>query len=390
MRTISWTRRPACYALAALLVAAAWQWLTVRYNYGGNWTGLFCTGSTLPVPAALAGEHIYVFSGTPGYDGQSYHYIAHDPFLKRGFQQSLDAPQFRYRRILVSLLAWLVAGGQDRFVDRAYLAVIWCFVFAGALWTGLIVLNRGAHPAWALAFLFLPAVSISLDRLTIDVALAALVAGVVYYLDRRNWTAVALLCALACLARESGLLVSAALALWSVMERRWRRAALLAVSIVPALAWYLYVASHARSWAPGDLLSAIPFAGLLYRLVHPIHYPFGFAVNALATVLDYAALAGVIAAIAYCGIEWRRLSRQPDGLVAFAFVALIACVWSQDVWGHAYGYARAFSPLLLLAGLDGFRSRLAMAALPLALAAPRIGLEMGSQILRVVRGVLGV
>jgi hypothetical protein len=31
-----------------------WQALTVQANYGGNWTGLFRTGATMPVPEPLA------------------------------------------------------------------------------------------------------------------------------------------------------------------------------------------------------------------------------------------------------------------------------------------------------------------------------------------------
>ena len=388
---MSWTRSPIWFALVAVFSAAAWQALTVHYNYRGNWTALFCTGSRYAAaPAELSSERIYLFPNSLGYDGQSYHYIAHDPLFKRGFQSSLDCPRFRYRRILVPFSAWLLAGGQDRFVDRAYLVTIWLWVFAGTLWTGLVARERGAHPGWSLAFLFVPAVTVSLDRLTMDVALVALTAGLVYYTSRQNWLAAAAVCTLACLVRETGLLLPAALVAWCAMERRWLRAAGMAVSVVPALAWYLYVVLHTAPVGTGGLVSAIPFAGILTRLLHPVPYRFFFAANALATVLDYAALAGIVAAIVYCGVYWRRLLRQPEGVAAFAFVALVAVVSSPEVWEHAYGFARGFSPLLLLVGLDGFRSRSPSAALPVALTAPRIGLEMGLQLVGVVRGVLGL
>ena len=300
------------------------------------------------------------------------------PLFKRVFQSSLDCPRFRYRRILVPFSAWLLAGGQDRFVDRAYLVTIWLWVFAGTLWTGLVARERGAHPGWSLAFLFVPAVTVSLDRLTMDVALVALTAGLVYYTSRQNWLEVAFV------RQEYG-------ADFTLMRPiPWLRAAGMAVSVVPALAWYLYVVLHTAPVGTGGLVSAIPFAGILTRLLHPVPYRFFFAANALATVLDYAALAGIVAAIVYCGVYWRRLLRQPEGVAAFAFVALVAVVSSPEVWEHAYGFARGFSPLLLLVGLDGFRSRSPSAALPVALTAPRIGLEMGLQLVGVVRGVLGL
>ena len=388
---MSWTRRPVWFALVAVISAATWQALTVHYNYGGNWTALFHAGSKyLAPPAELRSERIYQFSDSFGYDGQLYHYMAHDPFLRRGFQSSLDAPRFRYRRILVPLSAWLLAGGQDRFVDRAYVVVVWFWVFAGALWTGLAACRRGAHPAWSLAFLLVPAVMVSLDRLTVDVALAALTAGLIYYANRQNWFAAGAVCALACLVRESGLLMPVALAAWCVMDRRWLRAVGMAISALPALAWYVYIGIHTIPSGPADLLSPLPFAGLLTRLGHPVAYRFGFAITAAATVLDYAAVAGIVAAIAYCCAHWRRLIRQPEGAVAFFFVALVAVVSSAAVWEHPYAFARGYSPLLLIVGLDGFRSRSLAAALPLALTVPRVGLEMGPQLVGIVRGILGL
>jgi hypothetical protein len=222
------------------------------------------------------------------------------------------------------------------------------------------------------------------------VALAALTAGLVYFMKRNNWPAAVALCVLACLVRESGLLIPAALAVWCAMERQWRRAAGLALSAIPALVWYRYVSLHTAPGGPEGLASAIPFAGIVVRFVHPASYRFSFAVNALATGLDYLALLGIVIAVAYCAIRWRRLLAEPDGAIAFAFVALVAVVSTQAVWWHPYAYARGYSPLLLIVALDGFRSRSPVAVLPAAFTTSRIVFEMGFQILGVVRGVLGL
>src|ERR1700722_15243048 len=63
-------------ALLCALLGFTWQLLTVHFNYGGNFTALFCTAPSLPIPPQLAREHIYVFPGSGGYDGQYYHYVA--------------------------------------------------------------------------------------------------------------------------------------------------------------------------------------------------------------------------------------------------------------------------------------------------------------------------
>ena len=125
--------RTACIFYALLSVALCWsaQALTVHYNYQGNWTALFQTGPRRPTPPALESENIYKFEKTRGYDGQFYHYVAHDPLLTKGFSKHVDDPRLRWRRILVPGLAFLAAGGQQQLVDTAYVGVILCFVFLG-------------------------------------------------------------------------------------------------------------------------------------------------------------------------------------------------------------------------------------------------------------------
>ncbi len=196
----------ACGALAAVLVLG-WQFLTVRSNYGGHWTALFCTGARLPQPPGLACGAIYTFANSHGYDGQFYHYIAHDPFFQQGFSEYIDAPALRCRRLLVPCLAWLLAAGRPRRIDAAYVAVVAGFVFLGSWWLARYALLGSAHAAWGLAFLLVPATLVSMDRLTVDVALAALTVAFVFYSrPGPSWKLYPVL-ALAPLARETGLLL---------------------------------------------------------------------------------------------------------------------------------------------------------------------------------------
>jgi len=48
---------------------------------------------------------------------------AHDPFLQKGYFQHVDAPQPRFRRLLVPFAAWLFGFGQRDWIDEAYIAV---------------------------------------------------------------------------------------------------------------------------------------------------------------------------------------------------------------------------------------------------------------------------
>ena len=47
------------YAAGATLAVLAWQATTVHFNYGGNWTGLFCTGDYFPAPPELAAGTLF-------------------------------------------------------------------------------------------------------------------------------------------------------------------------------------------------------------------------------------------------------------------------------------------------------------------------------------------
>src|SRR5215471_2616371 len=121
-------------AMASALPLFAWQAFIARYTYGGNWTAFYFTGAKSPAPPSALAESIFVHPNSFGYDGQMYHYIAHDPVFRRGFAAMVDNPRVRYRRILVPALAYVLALGQDRAIDVAYFVVMWGFVVLGAYW----------------------------------------------------------------------------------------------------------------------------------------------------------------------------------------------------------------------------------------------------------------
>jgi hypothetical protein len=377
------------WAAFVVVLALIWQASTVSYNYAGNWTALFRTGAEFKAPpAALASEDIFRFKDT-GYDGQIYHYIAHDPFLTRGFSSSIDSPRFRYRRILVPFTAWLLAAGQDRFIDTAYIAVVLAFLFLGTFWSGSLLRIYGLHPAYSLAFLAMPAVLVSLDRMTIDIAVTAFAVGAVLYAVRGSWATVWVICALAGLTRDVGLLIPVALAGYSLLQGRVWRVAVLASSALPTMAWYLYVHSLTVP-VERSYVSLIPLQGWFTRVLNPYPYSFTPLVNGLATVLDYAALAGILAAVVYVVSHSRRLLLSAVGCMALTFALLPVFINEADVWTEAFSFARVFSPLLLMVAVDGAETRRVVALVPLLLIVPRILMQFGPQITGLTRGLLGL
>src|SRR5450432_2350621 len=83
-------RKAAFVGFACASMVLTWQFLTVRYNYHGDWSALFCTGALADIPPVVAREHPYQFHGVVGWDGQWYHAMAHHPLLRREADSSID------------------------------------------------------------------------------------------------------------------------------------------------------------------------------------------------------------------------------------------------------------------------------------------------------------
>ena len=303
---VSYHRKAVIIGLICAGMAATWQFLTVRYNYQGDWSALFCTGEHARLSPVLAAEHPYEFAGMDGWDGQWYHAIAHDPLLRRGTAPFLDSARLRYRRILVPAVAFILAAGNDAFIDRAYRLALLLFFGLGAWWLARLALAAGKPALLGLAFFVLPASVASLDRSAVDVALMCFCAGFAFY-SRSVERPAALygLLLLAGLVRETGLLLTAAYCLWLLLERDIRRCALFATAAAPTLGWYAFVNSRTPPYSGAGAI-VVPFSGVAHRLIH-IMDGAGGSVEKLIRSADLLAAAGVLLAMLLAiRVIWRR------------------------------------------------------------------------------------
>lgn len=382
----------AAWAFATLALFLLWQVLTVHYNRGGNWTALFVTGQDWRVPPDLA-SGTYRFPGV-GYDGEMYRYVAHDLLLRRGYASYIDSPGERYHRILVPALAYFLAGGQQRWIDAAYIAVIAFLVFAGAWWLSCWAVLESAHPAWALAFLMVPATLISMDRMTVDVALAAFAVGfAVYCRTGPAWKLFALLL-LACLTRELGLLLLAGVCLTELLQRRFSKALLWAGAALPTIAWYLLIGRV----LPQPTHFGLPmwFAnefglGVFSEMLRPPHYPLPPTLEAIARTADVFSLAAVVlACVLALLIFLRARPKSPAAVSALLFTALVFVLTTPVFWNDVNGYGRFVSPLLILVALASpvTTTWRWVGFVPFLLIDLRLGLEFASPVAGVVRGLL--
>jgi hypothetical protein len=356
-------------AVVSVVIACAWQAAKVHYSYNGNWTALYNTGSEFPIPPALEHENIYRLAGSYGYDGQFYHYIAHDPFFTRGFAAYIDAPRLRYRRILVPGLAFVLAFGRQRWIDLSYDLVTLIFVFVGVYWTAAYASRAGFHPAWGLLFLLAPAILISLNRLTVDTSLAALSAGYALYSTEEPSWQLFLVLAFAPLARETGIILAIAYGLWSLWHSRIATAAVtISAPSLPWLGWWWFVSSR-TSPDPTKWISW-PFSGLLHRIITPAVYQFPPIEARVALVSDYIALAGILLAFGLCAGLLSRLTIDPIAIACYGFLAIGMLLANTEAWFETPAFGRTFSPLLLLLPLWGVPRGFWVTLAPLALTLP--------------------
>ncbi|MSV35006.1 MAG: hypothetical protein EXQ47_05330 [Bryobacterales bacterium] len=385
-------RRPAAVAAVAVCAAAAWLVLCVVYLYAGNPTGLFYTGLNSRLPADLDAGHTRRVNDPIGYDGAFYHLIAHDPLNRRGVLDYADTPSLRWRRIGVPALAALIGGAAGgRWVDYSYIGVELVFLALGVYWLARYAQVRGCAPIWGLGFFLIPAVAVSLDRMTIDLPLAALCIGLALRAEssKTTWPAYVMLIA-APLIRDTGIILVAAWCLYSALQRDWRSLLLGVLSAMPALAWWAYVRAHTP--ADGNVyLARYPFGGILGQTLSGYTDPTHTLWLRAAYLLEWVALAGIWLALGlalYFGFTALR-SRHARWmeLTAVLFAVFAASLNQLDLWASAYATGRTMSPMLIMLALLAWEWRRPMFALPLLLVAPRIALQYEAQLLGVLRGV---
>lgn len=386
-------------ALLAAALILLWWVPAAQFLHGGNWTGLFCTGQLFQLPSWLEQQEAIVRDPSPqGYDGQIFHLLAHRPWPLSEVVPYLDPPQLRYQRVLFPLLAYVLAFGQQPWIDFAYFSLILLNLAAGTYWTSRLAGLRGVSPWWGLAFVVLPSSLSSIDRMVVDGPLVTCVAGFAFFWETGRWRWAALLAVAAPFVRETGMFLPATAALAALLRWGFPSAVKWACAGVPFGLWSLWL-----SQLPGGLHTH--FAGWLYsiRLLLAAPVPntspawFGVVLYWSALLALAALLAGALATLLQC---WRRRSECGSSPRAalwicgalFGFAALLIChVEPRAAWDDFYSFGRVFSPVFLAVSLEwlaGGRPLLASAFL-LATSA-RMALQFVSPALQIVRALMVV
>jgi hypothetical protein len=371
-------------ALLCSLSGLALQFLIVNFRYGGNWTALFCTGSKFKVPPALAGEKVYVFSNSTGYDGQMYHYVAHDPLIRTDIWRYMDNSRVRYRRILLPAIAFLLAARRQTSIDSAYLGANLLFLFLGAWWLSRYLDSLGLQPRLAALFVLAPASLVSLDRLTVDLPFTALCIGFALYVRLGQDAKAYAVLMLACLSRDTGFVLVAAACLALSVKRRFAKAVVFATAMLPAAAWYWRVKLMTPDYSDERFGQLIPLNGIFEVLLHPLTYPLGGAVSAGLGWLDRLAMLGYLVAVLLTIWLIRRngFGQMEAAMVLWSFLGL--CL-PRSFWEDCYSGARVFTPLLIYFMLRAVPAVGWKSMVPMLMVIPRIVLQVGAPLLLAFR-----
>ncbi len=119
--------------------------------------------------------------------------------------------------------------------------------------------------------------------------------------------------------------------------------------------------------------------------MHSYPYLFSPALNGLAQVLDYTALAAVPVGL-WCLWRLRESALEHPELILCALPVVF--VNNPDAWAEVYAFGRTMSPLWIFLAFRGAERRFWYAFLPIPLLDLRIGLQLGGQLVGVVKGLM--
>ncbi|HXJ81902.1 MAG TPA: hypothetical protein VMS64_24860 [Candidatus Methylomirabilis sp.] len=256
------------------LVYVAWTLVTLRHASPHEFirVGRQFVGASQASPVISGNARRYHYDGDIGFDGQFVYFIAVDPERARYY---LDAPAYRYTRILYPLLAGTLALRNPDLVPYTLIGLNLGMIALGTSVLAAWLRRKGASPWLAMVYGFYPGLFIALQRDTTEIMAYSLVALAIYLYDfgtRWRVPASAAVFALSLLARETAAVFAA---LWAAdallagkgrltarMTVNWRPAAVfLGLAVGPLLAWKAVLFFWLGSFGFERVLTPVPFGG---------------------------------------------------------------------------------------------------------------------------------
>jgi hypothetical protein len=324
---------PLACALSAFASAGAGVAISLHWE-AGNTSSLVRMHETLRVSKlATRSDPSFKLRGNSGfYDGAFFYAIARDPLATGEAHDLLKEAPYYWGHPAYGWLAWIAsAGGRPNLVPDALLGLgMLAMLVAGAA-ASLLARAVGWTPWGGLAVALNPGLVFAVNTDTSEpLGAALLLLGLLAYARGRRGWALGLLAAL-CFVKEPLVLVPLAIGAWELW--RTRRPPLVALAVIPAALWWIYVRIQLGAFPVGqgsERLTA-PFLGWAHGLSGAARQSWDAGVD--TAQLGQAAVPLIITvglAIAFAAIVALRL-RTVVSPAFLAIAALYACITPNGV-----------------------------------------------------------
>lgn len=314
-------------------------------NFGHDLSGFACVGDRFHVPGTPEGEWVRL-RNSPGYDGQFFLYMCHDPLLTRGLYRFLDAPAYRYQRILYPAMTFLFSCGKESLFPLMLLLVNLGALILGTF--GILVMLKEANmnPWHSLFYPFLSGLFLCVLRdLAEPLGMLFFIFAILFYLKKKVWFFGGAL-SLMLLTREILVLILPFFLLDAlVIKKDLKRASAVLFSGLPWLAWEFYVSLRTGviPFFGGERNFSTPFSGLL---------SFSQKLFSLPSFNPYEKpyfLITVLILLSCLVLAFSEIRKRRDALtLAFLFYSLFPFLLSDKVWVEPWSYGRVLLPVYLL------------------------------------------
>jgi hypothetical protein len=318
----------AALASAGLGVVASLHW------QAWDTTALIRMHETLPIAGlAVHDDPNFRLRNDSGfYDGTFFYAIARDPIATGHAHQLLDEAPYYWGHPAYGWLTWLAsAGGHPRLIPDALLAIGLIAIAVAGAGASLLARSIGWTPWGGLSVALNPGLLFAVNTDTSEpLGAAVLLLGLAAYLRGRRGWAIALFAAL-CLVKEPLVLVPlaiAALELW-----RTRRPPLIALAVVPAAVWWLYLRIHLGAFPfgqGGERLTA-PFFGWKQGLWGAASQSWSGGIDTAQLGQAAVALIIVVAGVVIVAAVYALRMTNAVAPAFLAVAALYACITPNGV-----------------------------------------------------------
>jgi len=278
-----------------------------------------------------------VFDRGGGYDGQAYYYVAMDPFLTIGLYKD----GYRQQRVIYPLVARIAAFNDVRLLPYSLYYVNLIALAFGVYFFILLLRRLSLSPLWSLLYGLAPPSIMTIQYDLPSVLCMAFIVAAVYFYLEENLLLTVMLFSLAFLTREDTIVVFAPLFIWEVHSRRsFKRAALLAASLVPFFLWQNYIFRTLGTLPTAEsstVVSFVPFSGIYGHLKTSAGASAKDALKGAINIVIFVYLMALL-----CLMGWRLTKTRHLFYYVTTAYALLAVVTVPSQWNNFNGLLRIF------------------------------------------------